>query len=127
MREGERGSATVWAALSATVLCVVLAAVLGLGKAVAARHRAGGAADLAALAAADRALEGPARACAAARHVAAAQGARVLRCGMRGDIADVTAAARWGPYDPSVRARAGPPAVTATPGAASPRRPPGGL
>ncbi|MGH3325877.1 MAG: Rv3654c family TadE-like protein, partial [Streptomyces sp.] len=66
---GDRGSATVWAALSGVVLCGVVAVVLGLGQAVSARHRAGGAADLAALAAADRALEGRGRACAAARQV----------------------------------------------------------
>lgn len=54
----------MWVAFAACALCVVFAAVLALGQAVAARHRAGGAADLAALAAADRALWGEAEACA---------------------------------------------------------------
>ncbi|MFD9032625.1 Rv3654c family TadE-like protein [Streptomyces sp. NPDC059567] len=106
---GDRGMATVWTAFAACVLCVVFGAVLALGQAVAARHRAGGAADLAALAAADRALWGEEAACAAAARVAGAQGAAVLRCSLRGDIADVTAAVRLGPYTPTVRARAGPP------------------
>ncbi|MGI5349699.1 Rv3654c family TadE-like protein [Streptomyces sp. CA-250714] len=104
----DRGSASVWAALSVVVLCGVFAAVLGFGQAVHVRHRAGAAADLAALAAADRALEGPARACAAARRVAQAQGARVARCAVRGEIADLDAGVRWGPYTARVRARAGP-------------------
>ncbi|MEV3990062.1 Rv3654c family TadE-like protein [Streptomyces sp. NPDC049837] len=101
--------ATVWAAMAGMVLCAVFAAVLALGQAVAARHRAGGAADLAALAAADRALWGAADACEAAGRVARAQGAEVVRCTVRGEIADVTARARFGPYAPGVRARAGPP------------------
>lgn len=108
-RTADRGAATVWVAVAASVLCVVFAAVLALGQAVAARHRAGGAADLAALAAADRALWGPAAACEAAGAVAAAQQAEVVRCRVRGEIADVTARARFGPYAPRVRARAGPP------------------
>ncbi|NEA59469.1 hypothetical protein G3I60_36235, partial [Streptomyces sp. SID13666] len=49
---GDRGSATVWAALLMGVLCLAFGAALAMGQAVAARHRAGGAADLAALAAA---------------------------------------------------------------------------
>ncbi|WP_405778357.1 Rv3654c family TadE-like protein [Streptomyces sp. NBC_00859] len=89
-------------------LCVVFAALLAMGQGVAARHRAGGAADLAALAAADRALQGQGRACAAAAKVAGEQGARVARCAVSGEIADVTAEARFGPYAPQVRARAGP-------------------
>ncbi|WP_299530335.1 Rv3654c family TadE-like protein [uncultured Streptomyces sp.] len=89
-------------------LCAVFAVVLALGQAVGARHRAGGAADLAALAAADRALWGAEDACAAARRVAEAQSASVVRCSVRGEIADVTARAAFGPYEPAVRSRAGP-------------------
>ncbi|MFG2720732.1 Rv3654c family TadE-like protein [Streptomyces sp. NPDC048416] len=112
MREGnraDRGSATVWVALTAATLCAVFAAVLCLGQAVAARHRAGAAADLAALAAADRALWGAPDACARAGEVARAQGAEMVRCSVSGEIADVRVRARFGPYAPSVRARAGPP------------------
>ncbi|MEW2455580.1 Rv3654c family TadE-like protein [Streptomyces albus] len=111
MRRGlcdDRGSASVWAALAAVVLCGVFGAVLGYGQAVHVRHRAGAAADLAALAAADRALEGRTRACAAARQVARAQGASIVRCAVREEIADLDAQARWGPYTSRVRARAGP-------------------
>lgn len=105
----DRGVATVWVAVTATALCTVFAIVLALGQAVAARHRAGGAADLAALGAADRALEGAVVACETARRVASAQGAELVRCAVDGEIADVTARARFGPYTPAVRARAGPP------------------
>ncbi|WP_308112876.1 Rv3654c family TadE-like protein [Streptomyces sp. DH12] len=108
-RGRDRGSASVWAALAAGALCVVFAAVLALGQAVTARHRAGGAADLAALAAADRALQGADEACRAAARVARAQRAEVARCDVRGEIAEVTARARFGPYAPEVRSRAGPP------------------
>ncbi|GFN04959.1 hypothetical protein Smic_35150 [Streptomyces microflavus] len=76
--------ATVWVAVTVVTLCGVFALVLALGQAVAARHRAGGAADLAALAAADRALEGAEAACEAARRVAAAQGAVLVRCAVQG-------------------------------------------
>ncbi|MET7858824.1 Rv3654c family TadE-like protein [Streptomyces sp. NPDC005318] len=107
--ERDRGVATVWVAMTTATLCAVFAVVLALGQAVAARHRAGGAADLAALAAADRALQGMAAACRAAEEVATAQGAVVARCAVQGEIADVTARARFGPYAPVVRSRAGPP------------------
>ncbi|MFM9372353.1 Rv3654c family TadE-like protein [Streptomyces sp. Da 82-17] len=108
-RGGERGSATVWVVMVAGALCVVFGAVLLLAQAVLARHRAGGAADLAALAAADRALRGRAEACAGAERVAAAQGAEVVRCAVRGEIADVTVRVRAGGFRPELRARAGPP------------------
>ncbi|MFE6851708.1 Rv3654c family TadE-like protein [Streptomyces sp. NPDC057674] len=108
VRGRDRGAATVWAAFAACALCVVFGAVLALGQAVAARHRAGGAADLAALAAADRALWGEAEACAAATRVAAAQGAELVGCAVRGELAEVTARVVRGPYRPEVRSRAGP-------------------
>ncbi|WP_395361309.1 Rv3654c family TadE-like protein [Streptomyces sp. YH02] len=108
-RGRDRGAATVWVAFAACALCVVFGAVLALGQAVAARHRAGGAADLAALAAADRALWGEAEACAAASRVAAAQGAELVGCAVRGEIAEVAARVVRGPYRPEVRSRAGPP------------------
>ncbi|MFI5920074.1 Rv3654c family TadE-like protein [Streptomyces anulatus] len=104
----DRGMATVWVAVTAAGLCTVFAVVLALGQAVAARHRAGGAADLAALAAADRALDGAVVACETARRVALAQGAELVRCAVHGEIADVTARSGFGPYLPTVRARAGP-------------------
>ncbi|WP_079169603.1 Rv3654c family TadE-like protein [Streptomyces sp. CC210A] len=105
---GDGGSATVWATMVTGTLCFVFAAVLALGQAVAARHRAGGAADLAALAAADTLLRGPAAACEAAARVAEAQHTELVRCTVHGEVADVTARARLGPYTADVRARAGP-------------------
>lgn len=120
--DGDRGLATVWVAMTTTTLCAVFAVVLALGQVVAVRHRAGGAADLAALAAADRALQGPGEACGAAGKVAAAQGAVVVRCAVSGEIADVTARVSFGPYAPAVRSRAGPPA--AAPGSPEPPPPP---
>lgn len=105
--------ATVWVAVTTATLCAVFAAVLAMGQAVVARHEAGAAADLAALAAADRALLGAAEACEAAREVAGAQKAELVRCVVRGDIADVTARARFGPYAPEARSRAGPPTAQA--------------
>ncbi|MGY1452291.1 Rv3654c family TadE-like protein [Streptomyces sp. SS8] len=112
VRSGERGSATVWAALCGLMLCTVAVGVLALGQAVVTRHRAGAAADAAALAAADHALRGAREACDAARRVAAAQRAKVVRCRVRDEIADLTVRVRAGPYSAGVRARAGPAAAT---------------
>ncbi|MFE1345503.1 Rv3654c family TadE-like protein [Streptomyces sp. NPDC058757] len=124
---GDRGAASVWTAFAACALCVVFGAVLALGQAVAARHRAGGAADLAALAAADRALWGEAEACAAAGRVAAAQGAELVRCRVAGVEAEVTARVVRGAWSPTVRARAGPgplpPPPNLAPGLAPSRAP----
>ncbi|MFF5718603.1 Rv3654c family TadE-like protein [Streptomyces buecherae] len=115
--------ATIWVAVAASALCVVFAVVLTMGAVVVARHRAGGAADLAALAAADHALEGERVACGLAERVARAQGARVVKCAVRGEIADLVAevpAVRVASVLPSgasnaltprVRARAGPATV----------------
>ncbi len=57
------GSATVWAAALTAVLLIIGAAGIDLVSAVRARHVAGAAADLAALAAAGRSSEGEDRAC----------------------------------------------------------------
>lgn len=104
----DRGSATVWSVGAVAVLCVVFGCVLALGQAVVVRHRAAGGADLAALAAADHWADGPGVACARAEEVARAQGARLVRCGMVGEISDVTAASGRGPFTAEIRARAGP-------------------
>ncbi|MEV0776351.1 Rv3654c family TadE-like protein [Streptomyces sp. NPDC050433] len=111
----DRGSATVWAAVAVTALCAVFAVILAMGQAVVARHRAGSAADLAALAAAGQALRGAEAACARAVEVAGAQDAEVVRCAVAGEIADVTARAHFGPYTPTVRSRAGPPDALPSP------------
>ncbi len=90
------------------VLCVVFGVVLALGQAVVARHRAAGGADLAALAAADHWAEGREAACARAGRIAEAQGTRLVRCAVVGDVSDVTAASGAGLFAAQVRARAGP-------------------
>ena len=85
----DEGSATVLV-LSLTCVVVLVATVLvALGAVAVARHRAGSAADLAALAAASRALQGQAEACALAGSVAGAGGARLVRCALDGATADV--------------------------------------
>ncbi|GEC07116.1 hypothetical protein SSP24_47710 [Streptomyces spinoverrucosus] len=106
--DGDRGSATVWSVGVIAVLCAVFGVLLALGQAAVTRHRAAGAADLAALAAADHWAEGSEAACARAERTARAQGTRLVRCAMVGEIADVTAASRTGPFTVEVRARAGP-------------------
>ncbi|MGW1149334.1 Rv3654c family TadE-like protein, partial [Streptomyces sp. NPDC002454] len=108
-RPGDRGAATVWAVTGIAVLMVVFTAVLALGQAATVRHRAAAAADLAALAAADRWADGPAAACARARTVAGANGARVLRCALAGEVAEVRVAVGRPPLVAEDRARAGPP------------------
>ncbi|WP_455359973.1 Rv3654c family TadE-like protein [Streptomyces sp. SYSU K21746] len=114
--DADRGSATVWAAVVSCALCVVFAAVMAMGQAVVARHRSGAAADLAALAAADHWIEGQEGACGKAARVARAQGSRLLRCHVQGEISDVTAVAGFGPFTSAARSRAGPPGAAGPPG-----------
>lgn len=104
----DRGAATVWVVVVMAVLGVICGAVLAMTQVVVARHRAGGAADLAALAAADRWAAGSDEACAGAGRVAAAQGARVVRCGVRGETSAVSVSSSAGRFTVTVRARAGP-------------------
>ncbi|MCY0926931.1 flp pilus-assembly TadE/G-like family protein [Streptomyces sp. H27-H1] len=105
----DRGSATVWGVVVATVLVAVFGGVLLLGQAVVSRHRAAAAADLAALAAAASWSHGPEAACATAVRVAVAQGALITECVVTGEVAEVTARAPAGPFGPKLRSRAGPP------------------
>jgi secretion/DNA translocation related TadE-like protein len=74
------GIATVWAAAAAAVVMTALLLGLHLGAAVAARHRAEAAADLAALAAAGHAVHGTGAACRRAEVIAERMGAVVARC-----------------------------------------------
>jgi secretion/DNA translocation related TadE-like protein len=80
----DRGSATVW--LLAIGLVLVAAGLAGavLGAAHVARHQAQSAADLAALAGAARAVEGPQVACARAAELVMANGARLTGCTLDG-------------------------------------------
>lgn len=93
---GDRGSAGILVLALAAVLALVGALAASVGAVAVARHRAASAADLAVLAAADRALDGPGPACAAADRVARAAGATVQSCELSGDVADVVAAVRPG-------------------------------
>lgn len=104
----DRGSATVWAVCMIGAVCAVFGVLLAQGEAVLVRHRAAGAADLAALAAADHWMEGGEVACATAGRVAVAQGSRLVRCAVVGEVSDVTASSVAGPFTAEVRARAGP-------------------
>ena len=107
-RNRDRGSATVCAALVAGLLTVLAGALLSFGSAVLARHRAGAAADLAALSAAVHAEAGEAP-CDWARRVAAGQRARLVRCACQAAVCTVeaTVGTPWGTA--TVTSRAGPP------------------
>lgn len=112
----DRGSATVWALGVIAVLCVVFGAVLAVGQVFVLRHQAAATADLAALAAADHWMKGGEGACATAERVARAQGGRIVRCEVEGEISDITAASGTGPLTTESRARAGPPGPALAPG-----------
>ncbi|MFF1681345.1 Rv3654c family TadE-like protein [Streptomyces sp. NPDC058256] len=119
----DRGSATVWSVGVIAVLCVVFGVVLAMGQVVLVRHRAAGAADLAALAAADHWMDGATAACAEADRVARAQHARLVRCAIGGEISDVTAASGREPFAAEVRSRAGPAGPVRPAGPAEPTGP----
>lgn len=118
MRRGslrdERGSATVWVLALAGLLAVLGAAVVLVGAALVARHRATTAADLAALAGAGRAVLGDPDPCLAAARIAAANDGVADRCTLRpGAVVEVQVhvTVRLGPvggFHAGARARAGP-------------------
>lgn len=91
---GDRGSAGILVLALAFVVALVGALAASVGAVAVARHRAASAADLAALAAADRVLQGPSVACAAAGVAARAVSARLDSCRLEGDVADVVVAVR---------------------------------
>ena len=109
----ERGSATVWVLVLCGVLATVGVAVVLMGAAVVARHRAGAAADLAALAAAARAVQG-ADPCDEAARLAVANGAALTGCEVepggrvRVTVSVPVALGRLGVFSATGRARAGP-------------------
>ena len=111
---GDRGSATVWVIALSAALAVVGAAVVLVGAATVARHRAGAAADLAALAAAGRAVRGEPGACGLAADVARANAATLVSCTVDVDaVVDLRVSiplrlGRLGSWTASGRARAGP-------------------
>lgn len=103
----------MWTACAIAVLLVIAGVVLWFGAVVTTRHRAAGAADLAALAAAGQAPLGVDPACQQARDVAERMRVRVIECRLAGWDALVEVEAilpgafdRLGPA--RGRARAGP-------------------
>jgi secretion/DNA translocation related TadE-like protein len=110
---GDDGSATIWSVGGIAVLFLVAAAVLAMGSVVQTRHRATAAADLAALAAATYAPDGPPAACDRARWVADHMRVRLTSCDLAGwdALVEVSAAlpgelGRFGPV--TEHSRAGP-------------------
>ena len=85
----DSGSATVWAAGGIAALLLIVGMVVAIGAAAATRHRASGAADLAALAAAAHATDGEGPACARALWVAQRMRARLTACRLHGWDAEV--------------------------------------
>lgn len=109
----ERGSGTIWIAAMAMTLCVVAVAVVLLGLAQTARHKANTAADLAALAAAQVLEDGTGSPCDIASSNAAANGARLAACAIDGEIVSVSVSidvqlGRLGLGTATATARAGP-------------------
>ncbi|WP_344680077.1 Rv3654c family TadE-like protein [Saccharopolyspora taberi] len=86
---GDRGAATVLAAALSGALITVLWVGIQLGSAVVNRHRAEGAADLAALAAAAHVPQGQEFACGRAGWVARGMGAEIASCRLDGSDARV--------------------------------------
>lgn len=110
---GDDGFATVWTAWAVCGLLTLYALLMWLGAAVLARHRAAGAADLAALAGATSATDGTAEACAQARLVTGRMGAQLTSCAVDGHDVLVQVTARppgaLSGFGPAIgRARAGP-------------------
>ncbi|MFF3667419.1 Rv3654c family TadE-like protein [Microtetraspora malaysiensis] len=111
----ERGAATIWMVTLMAVVWIVALVVLQTGAARVARHRAQSAADLSALAAAAQALSSPQNACARARAVAVANGARMDACDLSEGVVRVSVSVPvprvlplLGSATATARARAGP-------------------
>lgn len=112
-RRSEAGSATIYVLVLAALLIAAGYLAGGYGAALALRHRAEAAADLAALAAAREAGQGERAACATAARVADVNRAVLRGCGLRGLVAETEVTAhgrgvlsRFGAA--TARARAGP-------------------
>lgn len=110
---GDQGVATVLVLALAAVLALLGAGSASLAAVAVARQRAASAADLSALAGAERVLEGQAAACGRARLVAGLVGGELSTCTVVGDVVDlvveVRPAGRIGRLGAaSARARAGP-------------------
>ncbi|GAB3581857.1 hypothetical protein GCM10027445_54280 [Amycolatopsis endophytica] len=104
----DRGAATVWAAGAIAALAAVVLLLWGFGAAAVTRHRAEGAADLAALAAAGQAVHGVDVACGRAAWVIGRMGGRMVSCRFDGWDALVEVSMSGGVGSAYGRARAGP-------------------
>ncbi len=109
----DRGSATIVGCFLMAALVVVTATLVHIGSAVASRHRAQAAADLAALAVAVALDRGSDRACGQAERIATRMRVRVRECSVDGWDAVVEVAAEVTPALPGAGeavaiARAGP-------------------
>jgi secretion/DNA translocation related TadE-like protein len=116
VRARDDGIATVWAVTGVALIMCALLLGLHLGSAVAARHRAEAAADLAALAAAGLAVQGREVACARATEIAEAMQGMVVGCVLSGwdalvEVRVDVPLALLGARTAAGRARAGPAAV----------------
>jgi secretion/DNA translocation related TadE-like protein len=90
-RERDRGSGTILVVSLMGVIWLVGSTLMTAGGVRAARHRAHAAADMAALAAAERAVQGEPDACRFAAKVALDMGARLSRCTLTGHAPSVAA------------------------------------
>lgn len=108
----EQGSGTVWVLTVVTLIWAVVIAGVAVGAARVARHRAGMAADLAALAGARRLPGDAVSACAEAARVAALNHTRLRACVVDGSEIEVSVLTRGGSglRSPAAfaRSRAGP-------------------
>jgi secretion/DNA translocation related TadE-like protein len=105
----DSGAATVWAAIVFAAVAALAVAVIGVGAAVAARHRAAAAADLAALAGAGRAWSGESVACAAAQDISARMSTELRSCALDGLTVTVRVGRRLAAFGwAEATARAGP-------------------
>lgn len=105
----DRGLATVWTAWAVAALAGLLALSMGLAAVTVARHRADGAADLSALAAAAYVPWGEEYACGLARWVSERMAVRLVECQVSGWVVSVrVGAAVSGLGEVIGRARAGP-------------------
>ena len=106
----DRGSATVWVLMLASVLTLMGVGAVLISAGIVAHRRASAAADLAALAGATRSVLDETAACIAAASVAIANGARLTECELNATslVVQVTVdpAGQWLP-DMKVAARAG--------------------
>lgn len=107
------GGVTITAAFALTVLLFLVVAVVHVGSAVSARHRAQSAADLAALAAAGNLDYGVEVACSAGSTVAQAVEVSVVSCLVDGwdvviEVSAPVMLGRFGLRDATAAARAGP-------------------